>query len=830
MEIYDIFNELFGKKEENKNNNTFKSPSQANNYEFDIDKLLDMASITFESIENQFTNNYIKITENQSITYQDNIFIKKINNSNFEVFPNLFFIFQANDNKVVAYGNLVSNDDTIYNLIINSNNINYSGFQSNNKFRIGLLNIYQDLNNIDTVYTFDLKIDYNNLEKTDKILCIDFGTSNTCAGSYGIRNKDGDDIEIAEFSNNEEKSNIYPTIVYVDDCSNPDNIKYLFGYKAYNEVIKKNYDTEASVFFEIKRFISSCEKEEKIYDENGNTAIIKRGDLIKAYLENVVELSIQYFKVDFEKIHFSAPVKLKELFHSKIEPMFKGRYYISKPSESLDEGMAIIYNDIENVLNKPTIPNEYDFKIMVMDCGGGTSDLASCEVKYIKTEVVKSLNINSKFVHGNSNFGGNNITYRILQLIKIKICSTLNPSINYDLNHLIPFLNTQILQSIEQSNQGDFEDENNEIYGEFNKTYYECENLVPTNFKIDEFNNIKTGDDIKKIKRNFYYLWKVAEEIKVKFFEKQNAVKLNFDISEKSNSDENLDLNPSSHYIFIHGDGNLIQKEINTANIEISIKELERLLIGEIYGLLYEVFQPNEKELLSYDKIKLSGQSCKINLFNDLLKEFIPGKKLRLEQTAQVYESTRFKQECIVGCIAYLRNMEQSKIRVTIKQEQPKLIYNVIVEGQQEDKFLLDFNTNNITPNFFIEETTNLNVIVSNMQKKKERVIKINFSDKENKPVTIYELETYINDYGYITQENLILLKSKIEGGNPKILVPGSDSLKIVFAVPSFEGYGMYIFVLTKKCENDGYTYNMINPMYENFQDEETKTFFDGSR
>ena len=38
------------------------------------------------------------------------------------------------------------------------------------------------------VYEIECYIDYERLEKTNKTLCIDFGTSNTTAGSYKIKN------------------------------------------------------------------------------------------------------------------------------------------------------------------------------------------------------------------------------------------------------------------------------------------------------------------------------------------------------------------------------------------------------------------------------------------------------------------------------------------------------------------------------------------------------------------------------------------------------------------------------------------------------------------
>ena len=69
-------------------------------------------------------------------------------------------------------------------------------------------------------------------------------------------------------------------------------------------------------------------------------------------------------------------------------------------------------------------------------------------------------------------------------------------------------------------------------------------------------------------------------------------------------------------------------------DISITFKEINRVICGDIYGLLCgllenDQLQDQEMKVEDYDYYKLSGQSCKISLFTSLLKEYIPGKKLR---------------------------------------------------------------------------------------------------------------------------------------------------------------------------------------------------------
>ena len=96
---------------------------------------------------------------------------------------------------------------------------------------------------------------YKKTEITNTHLCIDFGTSNTTAGCFLDNNYVDNISNIAEINNNIKLNDenitlfadkkkltvqdyeisyqkIVPTIVYVKDCKDRNNIKYLFGYEA----------------------------------------------------------------------------------------------------------------------------------------------------------------------------------------------------------------------------------------------------------------------------------------------------------------------------------------------------------------------------------------------------------------------------------------------------------------------------------------------------------------------------------------------------------------------------------------------------------------------
>lgn len=148
--------------------------------------------------------------------------------------------------------------------------------------------------------------------------------------------------------------------------------------------------------------------------------------------------------------------------------------------------------------------------VMIMDCGGGTTDLASCEFYYKDTNAGRELHIKTCFENGNSNFGGNNITYRIMQLLKIKVAATLYDGVidnDGEAIELIDKSENEILSLIEsdmENREYDSDKANNEVYSKFLENYRKAEEIIPTIYNGNE--KYRGTEQIKKIKRNFYYL------------------------------------------------------------------------------------------------------------------------------------------------------------------------------------------------------------------------------------------------------------------------------------------------------------------------------------
>lgn len=114
-----------------------------------------------------------------------------------------------------------------------------------------------------------------------------------------------------------EQTLILPSVVAVTKIEDG-RPYYTFGHQA-NRLLHMSYIDEGfCVLYDIKRWISDPEREEELVDQRGQRCFVKRKDIIKAFLEYVIDCAKQRFTCRFRRIHISAPVKQKKLFDNII--------------------------------------------------------------------------------------------------------------------------------------------------------------------------------------------------------------------------------------------------------------------------------------------------------------------------------------------------------------------------------------------------------------------------------------------------------------------------------------------------------------------------------
>lgn len=669
------------------------------------------------------------------------------------------------------------------------------------------------------ILTLEFTLNYKALEVTDRPLCIDFGTSNTTCGTYDL-NKGGvpelvtfRDVTSDEIVDRE----ILPTIVYVESCHDG-IVNYKFGYEAKKEIMDAGYDTKASVFYEIKRWINSLDVVEEVTDKNGNFATVKRGEILREYLLHVIKAAEQQYQVKFNTLHMTAPVKLRNKFireMSKILP----KYRIDE--KGLDEGVAIVYHYIAEKIK--TI-GETNGKILILDCGGGTTDLASCNYSIDKSGDWAVLNIETDFENGDSNFGGNNITYRILQMLKMKIAANIQRSENLTMQELIPDDDDYILSQI------DFDYKNkSEIYKKFEEEYSRVEEMIPTKFAECSFANER-----RRIKRNFYYLWQIAEAIKIEFF-KSNLVNVDFEEDKKI-----YVKNPDEYYLSIRQDGKLQKFDNPMDGVEITIREIVRIILPDLYALLTTLLrQYGDNELTTY-KFRLSGQSCKINKFRDLFKEFVPGKIMRRAtergkiNSLKSADSVALKKYCIFGSIEYVRDARALGLHKPLISYKPnRRIYEINIVVGDKEKNLMG-RTGELQIKKFPGSTRDVKFWIRGVNNHIERQI-MHKLDKTDNPKS-YPLEDIIKMMARETtfSENELLdsIGEALRDVEPPTYNGKIHAVMCVAALESADSYGFNVYqVYVAPDETLGKKYLIPNKRtFYSYEDESLQTFFNGDK
>lgn len=564
-------------------------------------------------------------------------------------------------------------------------------------------------------YEVPIEVSYFDTETTNTHLCIDFGTSNTTAGCFlddhyvskvsniAVINENiclnSENIALftdrgRENSADEADTLVYrsilPTIVYVDDCSDLENIKYLYGYEASRRIKDDNYCPKASCFMEIKRWTSNMDVNEEIQDTSGNKAMVSRREVIAKYLMYVIRTVENQFKCRFKNVHISAPVKLKDKVLDLYADILKEQGYTLEKEHAIDEGIAVLYSIISNQIKGKKYINGEEEKALIIDCGGGTSDLASCRYRIEKDEDgIINLDIVTEYMNGDVNFGGNNLTYRIMQYMKIVYACQIEQNQRINIDNLI----TQDVNGLFSYIEGEMENDDDanvkrryeEVYHLVSREYQKAEEVIPTRYK--EYEN-KSREMYDKVKNNFYFLWKLAEEMKKEFYRSTSISRYKFYMNLSNNKDIDLHINRIENWRLstVQKDGSL--KEQTYPDITFTAKEIDKLIRADIYYLvrkfLNELYM--NKTLDTYSQIKLSGQSSKINIFMDALKEFLPGKKIKSGRIdSKGNDAEELKLLCLRGAVMYLHALEKSNIEVVFKNETRNIPITVYIRNENDE-------------------------------------------------------------------------------------------------------------------------------------------------
>ena len=380
-------------------------------------------------------------------------------------------------------------------------------------------------------------------------------------------------------------------------------------------------------------------------DRQGHRCFVKRKEIIRAFLEYVITCATQRFKCKFRSLHISAPVKQKKLFVNLYKEILPEYEIVEE--DMLDEGVAVLYNSISELISEGRYKNGQELRALIIDCGGGTTDLSSCRFSIFNQRVSYQIQIKTAYENGDTDFGGNNLTYRIMELLKIALARQLDEAEGLMPDELIAGLGDDIFRRVDAEGVAS-------VYRQLDEAYQGVEHVLPTRFRDYEH---RSNSEYYAVKNNFYYLFDLAEKIKKLFYGREEILRIavsGISITETATAC----LLADRFKLSVREDGQLrVIKDIPT--IYFSVNMLNKLLKADIYGIVKRFIEsPYESgELQEYSIMRLTGQSCKIALFREALKEFIPGKIIESSRRERASSSDyELKLMCLDGAIKYIKD------------------------------------------------------------------------------------------------------------------------------------------------------------------------------
>lgn len=524
-------------------------------------------------------------------------------------------------------------------------------------------------------------------------MAMDFGTSNTTAGVYldsqyfaeaglqkGERGLKENDTNYAAFYDTAagwRESTLLPSVAGVLSVEEG-KPEFLFGYDAIHLAESSYIDEGFCVFYDIKRWIGDYNRQEEITDRQGRRGFVPRKDILKAYFEYVIRNVKDQFKCDIREVHISCPVKQKAQFQKLFAEVLP-EYAIEK-QDMIDEGVSVLYNTVSEMIGKGAARDGEEYKALIIDCGGGTTDLCSCSFKVWDKRVAYRIEINTSYENGDTDFGGNNLTFRIMQLLKVAIVNRLYREILEPEKEIIAAFDIDVFRHVDQYGV-------NEIYRGLEENYKKAEQYLPTRFR--EFEN-QSRADYYKVKNNFYFLFHLAETVKKEFYNRVGTLRIA--LSSRSVSE--------SATTWIEADkwklSAFTEKGLETIKefpaVYLSIYEMELLLKADIYGIIRRFMEKMyaENVLEEYSIIKLTGQSCKIDIFRDALKEYVPGKTIQFKRrSGDLTQDFELKMTCVDGALKYLKDKKYGFADVTIRTEEPALPYRITAYTHNGEEIVL---------------------------------------------------------------------------------------------------------------------------------------------
>ncbi len=349
------------------------------------------------------------------------------------------------------------------------------------------------------------------------------------------------------------------------------------------------------------------------------------------------------------------------------------------------------------------------------------------------------------------------------------------------------------------------------LYTTLEEVYGATEQWIPTRFKEYE---TRSREAYFKVKNNFYMLFFLAEQIKKHFYEQAGILRVGITSEIKQKSDitwiqaDKWKLSIQEHDEF------QVVKEF--PEIVLNLYEIELILRGDIYGIIRKFMEPLylDDKIRNFSFLKLTGQSCKIDIFREALKEFIPGRMIQFKRkNRDTAGDIDLKMSCVDGALKFMRDKRLGYAQIELHSDKPVLPYTVSAythngrEVELVNGFLREEETGYVSRN--LEDVT----------------LQLYLKDTDGKVRYRFHFDCVPEQFEEVTYEEI----RKVHGNN--ILQKDTDSIVNqeirFFAWKRCRDWG---YVIVPVCRKDEKLYMGAEQFYPFEHEGWVKNYFDGMK
>lgn len=122
--------------------------------------------------------------------------------------------------------------------------------------------------------------------------------------------------------------------------------------------------------------------------------------------------------------------------------------------------------------------------------------------------------------------------------------------------------------------------------------------------------------------------------MKQQFFRKAGMLRNRFHSAIEDGQDSDLQITTMERWFLSVVRNGELRDEFEFPDVVFNIKEITQLIKADIYDVVRKFLEEfyREGRLGQYSMIKLTGQSCRIDVFREALKEFVPGRSIEFRQ------------------------------------------------------------------------------------------------------------------------------------------------------------------------------------------------------